>query len=133
MTEDTPVRNLALNTQRRTCGRYLFSHGTLQQIAGNSWVRRISAPIRCISPTQRSSRTGPILLAVAGLHFSYKLSLKKDWTFETRDRKRCPWVLEFFRYGLLVRAFISIALCQILVTLTIHLAAARSFRAGVHD
>jgi hypothetical protein len=41
-----------------------------------------SVLIRCTSPTRGKLAPGSILIAVAALRFLYKVSLKKDWTFE---------------------------------------------------
>src|SRR5258708_6466173 len=81
MTEDMQVRNLALNTQT----------SYVQQVS--LFARHFDKPPEQLGPedirayqvylsNERKLATGSVLIAVAALRFLYKVSLKKDWTFE---------------------------------------------------
>jgi integrase/recombinase XerD len=81
MTEDMQVRNLALNTQT----------SYVQQVS--LFARHFDKPPEQLGPEdirayqvyltkERKLATGSVLIAVAALRFLYKVSLKKDWTFE---------------------------------------------------
>ena len=81
MTEDMQVRNLALNTQA----------SYLQQVS--LFARYFNKSPEALGPEQirtyqvyltneRKLAPGSILIATAALRFLYKVSLKKDWTFE---------------------------------------------------
>jgi integrase/recombinase XerD len=81
MTEDMQVRNLALNTQA----------SYLQQVS--LFARYFNKSPEALGPeeirtyqiyltNERRLAPGSILIATAALRFLYKVSLKKDWTFE---------------------------------------------------
>jgi site-specific recombinase XerD len=81
MTEDMQVRNLALNTQ--TC--------YLQQVT--LFARHFNKSPEHLGPedirayqvyltNDKKLAPGSVLIAVAALRFLYKVSLKKDWSFE---------------------------------------------------
>jgi site-specific recombinase XerD len=81
MTEDMQVRNLALNTQA----------SYLQQVS--LFARHFNKSPEALGPeeirtyqvyltNERKLAPGSILIATAALRFLYKVSLKKDWTFE---------------------------------------------------
>src|ERR1041385_5016542 len=81
MTEDMQVRNLALNTQA----------SYLQQVS--LFARHFNKSPEALGPeeirtyqvyltNERKLAPGSILIAIAALRFLYKVSLKKDWTFE---------------------------------------------------
>ena len=81
MTEDMQVRNLALNTQ--TC--------YVQQLS--LFVRHFDKSPEQLGPedirayqvyltNEKKLAPGSVLIAVAALRFLYKISLKKDWSFE---------------------------------------------------
>ena len=98
MTEDMQVRNLALNTQT----------SYVQQVS--LFARHFNKPPEQLGPedirayqvyltNERKLATGSILIAVAALRFLYKVSLKKDWTFEDvipapKKPQKLPVVLE---------------------------------------
>ena len=81
MTEDMQVRNLALNTQM----------AYLQQVS--LFARHFKRSPETLGPeeirayqvyltNEKKLAPGSVLTAVAALRFLYKVSLKKDWTFE---------------------------------------------------
>jgi len=81
MTEDMQVRNLALNTQT----------SYVQQVS--LFARHFDKSPEQLGPedlrtyqvyltNEKKLAPGSVLLAVAALRFLYKVSLKKDWTFE---------------------------------------------------
>lgn len=81
MTEDMQVRNLALNTQA----------SYLQQVS--LFARHFNKSPETLGPeeirtyqvyltNERKLAPGSILIATAALRFLYKVSLKRDWTFE---------------------------------------------------
>jgi integrase/recombinase XerD len=81
MTEDMRVRNLALNTQT----------SYVQQVS--LFARRFDKSPELLGPEdirtyqvyltdEKKLAPSSILTAVAALRFLYKVSLKKDWTFE---------------------------------------------------
>jgi integrase/recombinase XerD len=81
MTEDMQVRNLALNTQ--TCYVQqvsLFSRyfDRSPELLGPEDIRAYQVYLT----NEKKLATGSVLIAVAALRFLYKVSLKKDWTFE---------------------------------------------------
>ena len=81
MTEDMQVRNLALNTQ--TC--YVQQVSLFARYFDKSPEQLGPEDIRAYQvylTNERKLATGSILIAVAALRFLYKVSLKKDWTFE---------------------------------------------------
>src|SRR6202521_3970450 len=81
MTEDMQVRNLALNTQ--TCYVQQVSlfarhfHKSPEQL-GPEDIRTYQVYLT----NEKKLAPGSILIAVSALRFLYKVSLKKDWTFE---------------------------------------------------
>ena len=81
MTEDMQVRNLALNTQ--TCYVQQVSlfarhfHKSPEQL-GPEDIRAYQVYLT----NEKKLAPGSVLIAVAALRFLYKVSLKKDWTFE---------------------------------------------------
>ena len=81
MTEDMQVRNLALNTQ--TC--YVQQVSMFARHFDKSPEQLGPEDIRAYQvylTNERKLATGSVLIAVAALRFLYKVSLKKDWTFE---------------------------------------------------
>lgn len=81
MTEDMQVRNLALNTQT----------SYVQQVA--LFARHFNKSPEELGPedirayqvyltNEKKLAPGSVLIAVAALRFLYKVSLRKDWTFE---------------------------------------------------
>jgi integrase/recombinase XerD len=81
MTEDMQVRNLALNTQ--TC--YVQQVSLFARHFDKSPEQLGPEDIRAYQvylTNERKLSTGSVLIAVAALRFLYKVSLKKDWTFE---------------------------------------------------
>jgi integrase/recombinase XerD len=81
MTEDMQVRNLALNTQ--TC--YVQQVSLFARHFDKSPEKLGPEDIRAYQiylTNERKLATGSVLIAVAALRFLYKVSLKKDWTFE---------------------------------------------------
>ena len=100
MTEDVLMQNLALNANGiRATG--LSDRKPLQQITGNCWARRRSAPIRCTSPTKKKlAPPSSILTAVGALRFLYKVSLEESLDLRGRHPgaqeagKTLPIVLE---------------------------------------
>jgi len=97
MTEDMQVRNLALNTQTSYVQQVsLFArhfHKSPEQL-GLEDIRAYQVYLtneKILSP-------GSVLIAVAALRFLYKVSLKKDWSFEDaipapKKPQRLPVVL----------------------------------------
>lgn len=81
MTEDMQVRNLALNTQ--TCyvqqvSLFARHFNRSPELLGPEDIRAYQIYLT----NERKLATGSVLIAVAALRFLYKVSLKKDWTFE---------------------------------------------------
>jgi site-specific recombinase XerD len=75
------VRNLALNTQ--TC--YVQQVSLFARYFGKSPEQLGPEDIRAYQvylTNEKKLATGSVLIAVAALRFLYKVSLKKDWTFE---------------------------------------------------
>lgn len=81
MTEDMQVRNLALNTQTSYVQQVsLFArhfHKSPDQL-GPEDIRAYQVYLT----NERKLAPGSVLIAVAALRFLYKVSLKRDWTFE---------------------------------------------------
>jgi len=81
MTEDMQVRNLALNTQTSYVQQVsLFAryfHKSPEYL-GPEEIRAYQVYLT----NERKLAPGSILIAVAALRFLYKVSLKKDWSFE---------------------------------------------------
>ena len=81
MTEDMQVRNLALNTQ--TC--YVQQVSLFARHFDKSPEQLGPEDIRAYQvylTNEKKLATGSVLIAVAALRFLYKVSLKKDWSFE---------------------------------------------------
>jgi integrase/recombinase XerD len=81
MTEDMQVRNLAVNTQ--TC--YVQQVSLFARHFNKSPEQLGPEDIRSYQvylTNEKKLAPGSILIAVAALRFLYKVSLKKDWTFE---------------------------------------------------
>jgi site-specific recombinase XerD len=81
MTEDMQVRNLALNTQTSYVQQVsLFARhfDKSPELLGPEDIRAYQVYLT----NERKLATGSVLIAVAALRFLYKVSLKKDWTFE---------------------------------------------------
>ena len=97
MTEDMQVRNLALNTQT----------SYVQQVS--LFARHFDKSPEQLGPedlrayqvyltNEKKLAPGSVLIAVAALRFLYKVSLKKDWSFEDvipapKKPQRLPVVL----------------------------------------
>jgi site-specific recombinase XerD len=81
MTEDMQVRNLALNTQTSYVQQVsLFArhfHKSPEEL-GPEDIRAYQVYLT----NERKLAPGSVLIAVAALRFLYKVSLKRDWTFE---------------------------------------------------
>lgn len=81
MIEDLQVRNLALNTH--TC--YVQQVSLFARHFDKSPEQLGPEDIRAYQvylTNERKLGTGSVLIAVAALRFLYKVSLKKDWSFE---------------------------------------------------
>src|SRR5918995_338086 len=81
MTEDMQVRNLALNTQMSYVQQVsLFARhfDKSPEALGPEDIRAYQVYLT----NERKLAPGSILIAVSALRFLYKVSLKKDWTFE---------------------------------------------------
>ena len=81
MTEDMQVRNLALNTQ--TC--YVQQVSLFARHFNKSPEKLGPEDIRAYQvylANEKKLAPGSVLIAVAALRFLYKVSLKKDWSFE---------------------------------------------------
>jgi integrase/recombinase XerD len=97
MTEDMQVRNLALNTQTSYVQQVsLFArhfHKSPEQL-GPEDIRAYQVYLT----NEKKLSPGSVLIAVAALRFLYKVSLKKDWSFEAaipapKKPQRLPVVL----------------------------------------
>jgi site-specific recombinase XerD len=97
MTEDMQVRNLALNTQ--TC--YVQQVSLFARHFDKSPEQLGPEDIRAYQvylTNEKKLAPGSVLIAVAALRFLYKVSLKKDWSFEDvipapKKPQRLPVVL----------------------------------------
>src|SRR5436305_15017626 len=81
MTEDMQVRNLALNTQ--TC--YVQQVSLFARHFDKSPEQLGPEEIRAYQvylTNEKKLAPGSVLIAVAALRLLYKVSLKKNWTFE---------------------------------------------------
>ena len=81
MTEDMQVRNLALNTQ--TCyvqqvSLFARHFDKSPELLGPEDIRAYQVYLT----NEKKLAPGSVLIAVAALRFLYKVSLKKDWSFE---------------------------------------------------
>lgn len=97
MTEDMQVRNLALNTQTSYVQQVsLFARhfDKSPEQLGPEDIRAYQVYLT----NEKKLAPGSVLIAVAALRFLYKVSLKKDWTFEDvipapKKPQRLPVVL----------------------------------------
>jgi site-specific recombinase XerD len=97
MTEDMQVRNLALNTQTSYVQQVsLFARhfDKSPEQLGPEDIRSYQVYLT----NEKKLAPGSVLIAVAALRFLYKVSLKKDWTFEDvipapKKPQRLPVVL----------------------------------------
>jgi site-specific recombinase XerD len=81
MTEDMRVRNLALNTQMsyvQQVSQFARYFNKSPEELGPEDIRTYQIYLT----NERKLASGSIFIAVAALRFLYKVSLKKDWTFE---------------------------------------------------
>lgn len=81
MTEDMQVRNLALSTQIayvRQVSLFARHFGKSPEQLGPEQIRAYQVYLT----QEKKLAPGSVLIAVAALRFLYKVSLKKDWTFE---------------------------------------------------
>src|SRR5215471_13788059 len=81
MTEDIQVRNLAPNTQAsyvREVSLFARYFHKSPELLGPEEIRAYQVSLT----NERKLAPGAILIAVAALRFLYKVSLKKDWSFE---------------------------------------------------
>jgi site-specific recombinase XerD len=97
MTEDMQVRNLALNTQQAYLQQVsLFARhfNKSPDLLGPGDIRSYQVYLT----NEKKLAPASVLIAVAALRFLYKVSLKKDWTFEDmipapKKPQRLPVVL----------------------------------------
>lgn len=81
MTEDMQVRNLAPNTQTsyvQQVSQFAHHFHKSPELLGPEDIRAYQVYLT----NEKKLAPGSILIAVAALRFLYKVSLKKDWTFE---------------------------------------------------
>jgi integrase/recombinase XerD len=81
MTEDMQVRNLALNTQTvyvQQISLFARHFNKSPEMLGPEDIRAYQVYLT----NEKKLAPGSVLIAVAALRFLYKVSLKKDWTFE---------------------------------------------------
>lgn len=81
MTEDMQVRNLALNTQTsyvRQVSLFARHFDKSPEQLGPEDIRTYQVYLT----NEKKLAPGSVLIAVAALRFLYKVSLKKNWTFE---------------------------------------------------
>jgi integrase/recombinase XerD len=81
MTEDMQVRNLALNTQTtyvQQVSRFARHFDKSPELLGPDDIRDYQVHLT----NEKKLAPGSVLIAVAALRFLYKVSLKKDWTFQ---------------------------------------------------
>jgi integrase/recombinase XerD len=81
MTEDMQVRNLALNTQMsyvQQVSQFARHFQKSPEQLGPEEIRAYQVHLT----KEKKLAPGSVLIAVAALRFLYKVSLKKDWTFE---------------------------------------------------
>ena len=81
MTEDMQVRNLALNTQMSYVQQVsLFARhfNKSPELLGPEDIRTYQVHLT----NEKKLAPGSVLIAVSALRFLYKVSLKKDWSFE---------------------------------------------------
>jgi site-specific recombinase XerD len=81
MTEDMQVRNLALSTQMvyvQQVSRFARHFNKSPEELGPEDIRAYQVYLI----NEKKLAPGSVLIAVAALRFLYKITLKKDWTFE---------------------------------------------------
>jgi integrase/recombinase XerD len=81
MLEDMQIRNLAVNTQES----YVLQISLFARYFNQSPERLGPEQIRTYQvylTKEKKLATGSILIAISALRFLYKVTLKKDWTFE---------------------------------------------------
>jgi len=81
MTEDMQVRNLALNTQTSYVQQVsLFARhfNKSPELLGPEDIRTYQVFLT----NEKKLAPGSVLITVSALRFLYKVSLKKDWSFE---------------------------------------------------
>ena len=81
MTEDMQVRNLALNTQTSYVQQVSLFARHFNQSPEQLGPEDIRA-YQVYLTNEKKLAPGSILIAVAALRFLYKVSLKRNWTFE---------------------------------------------------
>jgi integrase/recombinase XerD len=97
MTEDMQVRNLAVTTQMsylQQVSQFSRHFNKTPELLGPEDIRTYQVYLT----NERKVSPGSVLIAVAALRFLYKVSLKKDWTFEDvipapKKPQRLPVVL----------------------------------------
>src|SRR5260370_19025119 len=95
MLEDMQIRNLAVNTQESYVQQIsLFARYFNQspERVGREQIRAYQVYLT----KEKKLATGSILIAVSALRFLYKVTLKKDWTFEDiipapKSLRPCLW------------------------------------------
>jgi len=97
MTEDMQVRNLALNTQTSYVQQVSLFARHFDESPEQLGPEDIRA-YQVYLTNEKKLAPGSVLIAVAALRFLYKVSLKKDWTFEDvipapKKPQRLPVVL----------------------------------------
>ncbi len=81
MTEDMQIRNLAVNTQESYVQQVsLFARYFNQspELLGPEQIRAYQV----YTTNEKKLSTGSILIAISALRFLYRVTLKKEWTFE---------------------------------------------------
>jgi len=81
MTEDMKIRNLALNTQMsyvQQVSQFAHHFNKSPELLGPEDIRAYQVHLI----NEKKLAPGSVLIAVSALRFLYKVSLKKDWTFE---------------------------------------------------
>src|ERR1700681_2243466 len=81
MTEDMQIRNLSVHTQasyKQQVRQFARYFNKSPELLGPEEIRAYQIYLT----NERKLATGSILIAIAALRFLYKVTLKKDWTFE---------------------------------------------------
>jgi len=81
MLEDMQIRNLAVNTQESYVQQVSLCAHHFNQSPERLGPEQIRA-YQVYLTNQEKLATSLILIAISALRFLYKLTLKKDWTFE---------------------------------------------------
>jgi integrase/recombinase XerD len=79
--EDMQIRNLAVNTQEsyvQQVSTFARHFNKSPELLGPEQIRAYQVYLT----NQRKLATGSILIAISALRFLYKVTLKKDWSFE---------------------------------------------------